>query len=77
MQTIRYLVVLVTGFIAGSRTVEAVRSWQEWHNWAAQDPSGAQAYRTFFQVNLAVALISLAIAGLVWWLLRPGSRTGS
>jgi hypothetical protein len=71
LQVIRYLVVLVTGFIAGSRSVDAARSWQEWHSWVAQDPSGAQAYRTFFLVNLAVALLSLSIAGLVWWLLRP------
>jgi hypothetical protein len=71
VQTIRYLVVLVTGFIAGSRTVDAARSWQEWNSWAVQDPSGADAYRTFFLVNTAVALLSLSIAGLVWWLLRP------
>jgi hypothetical protein len=77
MQALRYTVVLVTGFLAGSRTVEAARSWQEWHTWAAQDPSGAEAYRTFFLVNTAVALLSLSIAGLVWWLLRPTSgRTG-
>ena len=77
MQVLRYTVVLVTGFLAGSRTVEAARSWQEWHTWAAQDPSGAEAYRTFFLVNTAVALLSLSIAGLVWWLLRPTSgRTG-
>jgi hypothetical protein len=76
VQAIRYVVVLVTGFIAGSRTVDAARSWQEWHNWAAQDPSGADAYRTFFLVNTAVALLSLSIAGLVWWLLKPG-RSGS
>jgi len=76
VQSVRYLVVLVTGFIAGSRTVEAVRSWQEWHSWAVQDPSGAEAYRTFFLVNLVVALLSLSIAGLVWWLLRPSGRTG-
>ena len=73
MQAVRYVVVLITGFIAGSRTVEAARSWQEWHSWAAQDPSGAEAYRTFFLVNTAVALLSLSIAGLVWWLLKPGS----
>ena len=76
MQTIRYLVVLVTGFIAGSRSVDAVRSWREWHTWAAQDPSSADAYRTFFLVNMTVALLSLAIAGLVWWLLRPGGGKG-
>jgi hypothetical protein len=71
VQTIRYLVVLVTGYIAGSRTVDAARSWQEWHSWAGADPSGAEGYRSFFLGNAAVALISLSIAGLVWWLLRP------
>ena len=76
MQVIRYLVVLITGFIAGSRAVEAVRSWREWHTWAAQDPSGADAYRSFFLVNTAVALLSLAIAGLVWWLLKPSGSKG-
>ena len=77
MQTIRYLVVLVTGFIAGSRTVEAARSWQEWQAWAAQDPSGAEVYRTFFLVNVAVAVLSLAIASLVWWLLKPRSSSAT
>ena len=74
MQVIRYMVVLVTGFIAGSRTVDAAHSWQEWHSWTADDPSGAEAYRSFFVVNLAVALLSLSIAGLVWWLLRPSAK---
>ena len=74
MQAVRYVVVLLTGFIAGSRSVDAVRSWQEWHTWAARDPSGAEAYRTFFLVNLSVALLSLSIAGLVWWLLRPKNQ---
>lgn len=71
MQTLRYLVVLVTGFIAGSRTIDAVRAWREWHTWAVRDPSAADAYRTFFLVSAAIALGSLLIAGLVWWLLRP------
>jgi hypothetical protein len=71
VQSIRYLIVLVTGYIAGSRTVDALRSWREWHSWAVKDPSGADAYRTFFLVDAAVALVSLLIAGLVWWLLRP------
>jgi hypothetical protein len=71
VQGIRYLIVLVAGYIAGSRTVDALRSWREWHSWAVKDPSGAEAYRTFFLVDAAVALVSLLIAGLVWWLLRP------
>jgi hypothetical protein len=71
VQAIRYVVVLVTGFIAGSRTVEAAQAWQAWRVWAAQDPAEAEAYRSFFLVNTAVALLSLSIAGLVWWLLKP------
>ena len=72
MQLLRYLIVLVSGFIAGSRAVDAARSWREWHIWATEDPSGADAYRTFFLVNTTIAVLSLSIAGLVWWLLRPG-----
>jgi hypothetical protein len=68
---IRYIVVLATGFIGGSRVVDAIRSWQEWHIWAARDPSGAEAYKSFFMANAVAAVLSLAIAGLVWWLLRP------
>jgi hypothetical protein len=74
LQTLRYIVVLVTGFIAGNRAVDAIRSWQEWHSWAARDPSGADAYKSFFITNAAAAALSLAIAVLVWWLLRPRSE---
>jgi hypothetical protein len=77
MQLVRYLVVLVTGFLAGSRTVDAVQAWQEWHGLAEADPSAADAYHTFFLVDLAVAALSLTIAGLVWWLLRPQARESS
>jgi hypothetical protein len=65
--------VLVTGFLAGSRAVDAVQSWNEWQGQRATDPSAADAYYTLFLVDLAVAALSLAIAGLVWWLLRPRS----
>jgi hypothetical protein len=77
LQGVRYFVVLVTGFIAGSRVVDAIRSWQEWHSWAVRDPSSAGAYRTFFTVNVLAAIVSLLIAGLVWWLLRPRPSTES
>jgi hypothetical protein len=74
LQTIRYVVVLVTGFIAGSRLVDAAQSWREWRRWAATDISRADAYKTFFLTNTATALLSLVIAALVWWLLRPHAR---
>ncbi|MFL5402153.1 MAG: hypothetical protein ACJ8BF_04980 [Gemmatimonadales bacterium] len=73
MKTLRYLVVLAAGFVAGNRAVDAIRSWQEWHAWLTRDPSGADAYRTFFLVNAATVLLSLALAVLVWKLLRPRS----
>jgi hypothetical protein len=75
LQTGRYLAVLLAGFIGGDRAVDAIRSLQEWHTWAARDPSGADAYWTFFLVNTAAAALSLAIGALVWWLLRPRAAT--
>ena len=77
MQWVRYLVVLLTGFLAGSRAVDAVQSWNEWHRQRATDASAADAYYTFFLVDLAVAAVSLSIAALVWWLLRPQAEGSS
>jgi hypothetical protein len=77
VQWVRYLVVLFTGFLAGSRAVDAVQSWNEWHRQRTTDPSAADAYYTFFLVDLAVAVVSLSIAALVWWLLRPQAEGSS
>jgi hypothetical protein len=74
LQILRYVVVLVTGIIAGSRMVDAVQAWREWRSWAATDISRADGYRTYFLTNTASATLSLAIAALVWWLLRPHAR---
>jgi hypothetical protein len=68
---VRYVVVLLAGIIAGGRAVDAVQAWREWHRWAERDPSAAEAYRTFWMVDVAVAALSLVIALLIWWLLRP------
>jgi hypothetical protein len=74
IQAVRYVVVLVTGFIAGSRTVGAVQYWREWQLWSQREPAAAVAYRSAFTTDLIVAALSLALAGLVWWLLRPTAR---
>ena len=74
---VRYAVVLLAGIIAGGRAVDAVQAWREWHRWMERDPSAADAYRTFWMVDVAIAAISLAMALLIWWLLRaPLTRPG-
>lgn len=60
LQRARYPLVLLLGFIAGSHAVDAVQTWKT--------PSAWQ--------NLAIVLVSLALSGLVWWLLRPTSSLG-
>lgn len=62
---------LVGGIFAGGKVVGAVHAWRQYHIWSEKDPSGAVAYLTFAGVNVAVAALSVALAGLVWWLLRP------
>jgi hypothetical protein len=71
LTAIRYLAVFIGGMVAGSRVVQAVRAWQEWHRRIASDPSGADAYRTFSLMSAAEALVILCLAALLWHLLRP------
>jgi hypothetical protein len=71
---VRYVVVLLAGILAGGRAVDAIQAWHEWHRWAERDPSAAEAYRTFWKVDAAVAILSLAMALLIWWLLRPPGK---
>ncbi|HET8836472.1 MAG TPA: hypothetical protein VFN08_17230 [Gemmatimonadales bacterium] len=68
---VRHGVALVGGFIAGSRGISAVVAWRAWHDLAASDPSGADLYRTTALLDLAVVAVCVALAALVWWILRP------
>ncbi len=77
VQLVRYAAVLLGGFIAGGRIVSAIHAWREWHRWVEQDPSGADAYRTFFLVDLGIVALTVALAGLVWWLLRSSPPENS
>jgi hypothetical protein len=72
---VRHLAVLLAGVIAGGRAIGAAQACAEARRWSARDPSEAEALRSFCQVDAAVALLSLAIAALVWWLLRPANRS--
>lgn len=68
---VRHVAVLLAGILAGGRTASAIRAWQQWRLWRERDPSGAEAYRTFAEVDAVFAGVSLALAGLIWWLLGP------
>ena len=68
---LRYAVVLAAGIIAGGRTVGAIQAWRQGRMWRERDPSGADAYLTFAQIDAVTAALSLAVAVLIWWLLRP------
>ncbi len=70
----RYAVVLLAGALAGVKVVSAVQAWQEYVSWRERDPSGAAAYLTFAEVDVAIAVVALSLASLVWWLLRSPAR---
>jgi hypothetical protein len=69
----RYSLALLGGIIAGVAAVSAVEAWQQYRIWKGRDPSAAAAYLSFASNNSAVVVLSLALAGLLWWLLRPGA----
>ena len=71
----RYAVVLLASAFAGVRIVSAAQAWQQYLAWRERDPSGADAYLTFAQVDAAIVVISISLAGLVWWLLRSPAQT--
>jgi len=74
MHLLRYIVVLLAGFLAGNRVVDAAQTWQEWRMAPAALPNAAEL-RGYFLRDLGIAVLSLAIAGLIWWLLRPASSS--
>jgi hypothetical protein len=73
---LRYAFVLLGGSLAGTRVVDAARSWREWHRWAVTDPSAADLYRTDFMLDAGIVLVVLAGAGLVYRILgrRPNDE---
>jgi hypothetical protein len=69
----RYSVVLLGGIIAGGRAVSAVQLWQQYHSASRQDPAAADAYLSSIVTDLIIVALSVAVAGLVWWLTRATS----
>ena len=42
-----------------------------WHDLAATDPSGAELYQTTALLDIGIVVVTLCLAALAWWLLRP------
>jgi hypothetical protein len=66
----RYGLILVAGYVAGTRAVEAVYDWRQWHALAVPDPSAAELYQTNFWFDVVAVLVFVAAAWLVHLLLR-------
>lgn len=75
MQAVRYVVVLVAGFLAGSRVVDAAQTWREWRLALTAGSPTAVDLHNYFLRDLGVTALSLALAALIWWLLRPAAAS--
>jgi hypothetical protein len=71
----RLVLVLLGGFLAGERLIDASEDWRLWHNLAVEDPSAADLYRTNFWFDVAVAAVAVGGACLAYRLLRPPEDT--
>jgi hypothetical protein len=63
---------LLAGLVTATmRVPELRRYYVQWHTLAGSDPSAADAYRTFFQVELGITTFVLAMAAGLFYVLRP------
>ena len=74
---VRTCLALLAGIIAGGRAVSAFKSFKLYHAMTMTDPSRAEPYLTVAAYDLGILVLSVTIAGLVWWLLRPSSASGA
>jgi len=70
---VRSCVVLLTGIIAGGRAISAVKSLEQYQAMRMTEPSRAEPYLSAAAHDLGIVALSVTLAGLVWWLLRPSS----
>jgi hypothetical protein len=73
-RTLRFGIALLAAIVAVSQAVGAFQAWRQYRQWRERDPSAADAYLTFAQVDAMLAGLSLGVALLAWWLLRPVPR---
>jgi len=56
---------------AAMRVPELHRYWMQWRALAPADPSAADAYKTFFEVELGITAFVLAMAFTLFYVLGP------
>ena len=71
---VRSCVALLAGMTAGGRAVGAVQSLEQYYAMRMTDPSRAEPYLAVATYDLSIVALSVTLAGLVWWLLRPSSE---
>ena len=72
----RLVFVVAALWIVGHRALSAARDWREWHAALPNDPSAADAWRTFFLVDVGIAALALAAVLLFLVILRRLDRRG-
>jgi len=68
---VRWGLLLAAVAVSGYRLPSTVRNFQEWRAALAIDPSAAELYKTNFSINAVGIVIILAVAAVVFYLLRP------
>ena len=68
---VRWGLLLAAVAVSGYRLPGTVRSFQQWRAALPVDPSAAELYKANLSVNAAGIAIILAVAWVVFYLLRP------
>jgi len=72
---IRWGLFLAGLITAGMRAPELHRFWVQWRALLGADASAADAYRTYFLVELGILAFILAVAVVLFWALGPRKKT--
>jgi len=66
---------LLAGLATAAMRVPELRLyWVQWRALAPADPSAADAYKTFFEVELGITAFVLAMAFVFFYVLRPRQK---
>ena len=68
---VRWGLLLAGVVTAAMRVPELYRFYVQWHVLKGGEASAAQAYRTYFEVEGAITVFVLAMAGGLFYALRP------